>query len=64
MPRERVELIARESIKALATPELKRIVEDNGLYVVGSQPDEFASYLKKDYEFQGALMEELGMKAK
>lgn len=64
VPRDRVELIARESAKALASPELKRIVEDNGLFVVGSSPDEFTAYVKKDYEFQGRLMEELGMKAK
>lgn len=64
VPRERVELIARESIKALASPELKRIVEDNGLFVVGSQPDEFTAYLKDDFAFQGTLMEELGLKAK
>ena len=64
VPRERVDLIARESAKALASPELKRIVEDNGLFVVGSKPDEFAAYLKNDYAFQGTLMDELGMKAK
>ena len=59
MPRDRVELIARESAKALASPELKRIVEDNGLFVVGSTPDELTAYVKKDYEFQGRLMDEL-----
>jgi tripartite-type tricarboxylate transporter receptor subunit TctC len=64
VPRDRVDLIARESIKALASPELKRIVEDNGLFVVGSKPDEFGAYLKNDYAFQGTLMDELGMKAK
>ena len=48
----------------LATPQLKRIVEDNGLYIVGSTPDEFNAYLKRDYEFQGGLMEELGLKVK
>jgi tripartite-type tricarboxylate transporter receptor subunit TctC len=64
VPRARVELIHREAVKALATPQLKRIVEDNGLYIVGSTPDEFNAYLKRDYEFQGGLMEELGLKVK
>lgn len=64
VPRDRVERIHRESVRALATPELKRIVEDNGLYVVGSSPDEFTKYVASDYEFQGRIMEELGMKAK
>jgi tripartite-type tricarboxylate transporter receptor subunit TctC len=64
VPRERVERIARESIKALGTPELKRVIEDNGLFPVGSSPDEFTAYLRKDYEFQGKLFDELGLKPK
>jgi tripartite-type tricarboxylate transporter receptor subunit TctC len=46
----------------LATPQLKRIVEDNGLYIVGSSPEAFAAYLKRDHEFQGRLMGELGLR--
>jgi tripartite-type tricarboxylate transporter receptor subunit TctC len=64
VPPERTERIYRESAKALKAPELKRIVEDNGLFIVGSSPDEFAAYLKRDNEFQGRLMEELGLKPK
>ncbi len=65
VPRERVERIARESIKALATPELEAHRRGQRAVTWSARtPDEFAAYLKKDYEFQGALMEELGMKAK
>ena len=64
VPRERVERIHKETVKALASPELKRIVEQNGLYVVGSTPEEFAAYVARDHAFQGRLMEELGLKAK
>lgn len=63
-PKERVERIYRESAKALATPELKRIIEINGLYTVGSTPDEFTAYLKRDYEYQGRLIDELGLRPK
>lgn len=64
VPRERLDLVARETVKALETPVLKRIIEDNGLFPVGSTPDAFADYLAKDHAFQGKLMEELGLKAK
>jgi len=61
-PRDRIERIHRESVKALATPELKRIMTTAGMYVVGSTPDEFDAFLRKDYEYQGRLMEEIGLK--
>lgn len=63
-PKDRVERVYREAAKALATPELKRIIESNGLYPVGSTPDEFSAYLKQDYEYQGRLMDELGLRPK
>ena len=63
-PRERVDRIYRETIRALATPEIKRLIEDAGLYVVGSSPDEFAAFLKKDFDYQGRLMDELGLRNK
>jgi putative tricarboxylic transport membrane protein len=63
-PRERVERFQRETAKALATPEIRRLIEDNGLYVVGSTPDAFAAFLTQDFAYQGRLMEEIGMKAR
>lgn len=63
VPQDRVDRIYQETAKALATPELKNIIQDNGLFVVGSTPDAFAAYVKKDYEYQNALMNELGLKA-
>lgn len=64
VPKDRVARIHQETVKALASPELKRIVEQNGLFVVGSSPDEFAAYLARDYAYQGGLIQELGLKAK
>ena len=63
-PRDRIDRIHRGAIKALATPEIKRVIEVGGFYAVGSTPDEFAAFLKKDYEYQGRLMGDLGLKAK
>jgi tripartite-type tricarboxylate transporter receptor subunit TctC len=63
-PKDRLERIYKETTKALATPELKRIIETNGLYSVGSTPDDFAAYLKQDYDDQGRLMDELGLRPK
>ncbi|MBN8991427.1 MAG: tripartite tricarboxylate transporter substrate binding protein [Rhizobiales bacterium] len=64
VPKDRVDLIYRESIKALASPDLRRIVEDNGLFIVGSSPDEFAAYIKQDFDYQSKLMDELDLRQK
>lgn len=61
-PRERIELIYRESVKALATSELKRIMSISAMYPVGSSPDEFDAFLKKDFDYQGRLMDQLGLR--
>jgi tripartite-type tricarboxylate transporter receptor subunit TctC len=63
-PRDRIDRIYRESLKALSTPEVKRVIEIGGFYVVGSSPDEFTAFLKQDFEYQNRLMDELGLKAK
>jgi tripartite-type tricarboxylate transporter receptor subunit TctC len=64
VPKDRVDLIYRESVKALASPDLRRIVEDNGLFIVGSSPEEFAAYIKQDFDYQGKLMDELDLRQK
>jgi hypothetical protein len=33
-----------------------------GMYPVGSRPDEFAAFLENDFDYQGRLMGELGLK--
>ena len=63
-PSDRIDRIYRESLTALASPELKRVMETAGMYAVGSRPEEFAAFLKKDLDYQGRLMDELGLKAK
>jgi tripartite-type tricarboxylate transporter receptor subunit TctC len=34
------------------------------MYGVGSSPDEFAQFLKADYDYQDKLMTELGLKVR
>ena len=60
-PKDRVELIFRESRKALEAPELKNVIERGGQYVVGAGPDDFLAFLKKDDAYQKKLMSDLGL---
>jgi len=62
-PKEHIDRIYSESKKALAAPEVARVIDAAGMYVVGSSPAEFAAFLQHDYEYQGKLMSELGLKA-
>jgi tripartite-type tricarboxylate transporter receptor subunit TctC len=63
-PRDRVDRVYRETLKALASPALQRVIDSAGQYVVGSTPDEFAAFLKQDFDYQGKLMDELDLKPK
>ena len=62
-PKEHIDRIYSESKKALAAPEVAGVINAAGMYVVGSSPAEFAAFLRHDYEYQGKLMSELGLKA-
>jgi tripartite-type tricarboxylate transporter receptor subunit TctC len=61
-PLDRIERIYRASKNALASPVLKRVLEVSGMYAVGSSPEEFATFLNRDYQYQDKLMGELGLK--
>ncbi len=61
-PLDRIERIYGASKNALASPELKRVLEVSGMYAVGSSPEEFATFLNRDYQYQNKLMGELGLK--
>jgi tripartite-type tricarboxylate transporter receptor subunit TctC len=62
--KDHIDRIDRESKKSLEAPEVTRVINASGMYVVGSSPTEFAAFLQHDYEYQGRLMEELGLKTK
>ncbi|HEY1614913.1 MAG TPA: tripartite tricarboxylate transporter substrate-binding protein [Rhizomicrobium sp.] len=63
-PRARIDAIYRASKDALSSPQLKRVFDVSGMYAVGSSPEEFAAFLKQDYQYQDKLMGELGLKVK
>ena len=60
-PKDRLEILYRESRKALEAPELKNVIERGGQYVVGAGPDDFLAFLKKDDAYQKKLMSDLGL---
>ena len=62
--RDRIDRIHQESRKALDAPELTRVINAAGMYVVGSSPAEFAAFLQQDYDYQDKLMTELGLKVR
>jgi tripartite-type tricarboxylate transporter receptor subunit TctC len=61
-PADRVDRIYSESVKALGSPEMKRVMDVSGMYPVGSSPEEFAAFLRKDFQYQDHLLGELGLK--
>jgi tripartite-type tricarboxylate transporter receptor subunit TctC len=63
-PQDYIDRIYKESTKALDTLEVARAINAAGMYVVGSSPAEFAAFLQHDYDYQGKLMTELGLKSK
>jgi tripartite-type tricarboxylate transporter receptor subunit TctC len=63
-PQDYIDRIYKESKKALDTPEVAHVINAAGMYVVGSSPAEFAAFLQHDYDYQGKLMTELGLKSR
>jgi tripartite-type tricarboxylate transporter receptor subunit TctC len=61
-PRDRIDLIYRESSKAMNSPEVQKFLSGSGMYLVNSGPEEFGAFLKKDYNYQDKLMAEVGLK--
>jgi putative tricarboxylic transport membrane protein len=59
-PRERVELINREALRALETPLVKKVIADSGLRAAGTTPEDFALYLEKDFAWQKDIAKRIG----
>jgi tripartite-type tricarboxylate transporter receptor subunit TctC len=60
-PRERVELMQREIVVAMKTPELAKLIEESDLVPKGSTPDEFARFLAADLPKVLAIFKRLGI---
>jgi tripartite-type tricarboxylate transporter receptor subunit TctC len=63
-PRTHIDLIHREVKKAMATPEMKNVLEKSGLALRASTPEEFKEFLAKDYAFQADIIKRIGIQPK
>ncbi len=61
MPRPVAECFATEARKALDDPQIAAQVENFGLFIVGSKPDEFAAIIRRESEVMGRLIKSLGI---
>jgi len=61
VPAEIVRRMHTEVVKALAVPEVRKYFADNFLFPVGSSPDEFAEFIRKDIELQASIVKRIGL---
>jgi hypothetical protein len=61
VPQTIVRKVYAEVAKAVATPEAKKMLADGGLIPVGSSPEEFAEFLKKDVVKQADVIRKIGL---
>ena len=57
---EIVRRIHGEVTKIVALPETKKLLEDNSLHPIGSSPEEFADFIKKDIVRQAEIVRMIG----
>jgi len=62
-PRDRIDHIHRAAVKALADLGLRKIFEGGALEIVGSTPEEFAAFLKEDFQRQRFIVTQLGLQS-
>jgi tripartite-type tricarboxylate transporter receptor subunit TctC len=63
-PKPLVERMAAEARQALQTEELKKFLQNSGLAMVGSSPDEFRKFLEEDIAFQREVFKRIGLQQK
>jgi tripartite-type tricarboxylate transporter receptor subunit TctC len=63
MPKEIVERLNRELVKALANPEVMAAMHKTGVEPQSSTPEEFARYIEREYHTWGKVVREAGIKA-
>lgn len=61
VPSEIVRRVHAEVVKALAVPEVIRQLEESFLFPVGSSPQEFAEFIRKDIALQASIMKRIGL---
>ena len=63
LPKPIVERLHGEIAKALANPEVVAAMKKTGVEPQSSRPEEFAAYIKKEYETWGKVIKQAGIKA-
>ena len=61
-PRAIVTRLNREIVRTLNTPEVKEKLFASGFEVVGSAPEQLASYVKSEMAVIGKVVKETGMR--
>ncbi len=59
-PQPIIRRIYGEVVKAVALPETKKHLADNSLIPIGSSPEEFADFIKKDVARQAEIVRKIG----
>jgi tripartite-type tricarboxylate transporter receptor subunit TctC len=62
-PRDIVERLNREIVKALKSPEVKELLNKQGLEAAPSTPEDLAAFMKREYDTWGKVVKEAGIKA-
>jgi len=62
-PRDVIGRLHREAVSALAAPEVRRRLTNNGAEPVGSTPAQFGTYLKRELEKWGGVVKRSGARA-
>ncbi|HEX4927955.1 MAG TPA: tripartite tricarboxylate transporter substrate binding protein [Burkholderiales bacterium] len=63
MPKPVVDRLHDEIAKALANPEVVAAMKKTGVEPQSSRPEEFAAYIKREYETWGRVIKQAGIKA-
>jgi tripartite-type tricarboxylate transporter receptor subunit TctC len=61
-PAEMVRRVHGEVARAVALPETRKTLADNGLIPTGTSPDEFAAFLRKDVARHANIVKRIGLK--
>ena len=61
-PKEIVERLNKEIVKALAHPQVVAALNKTGTEPKSSSPEEFAAYIKREYDTWGKVVKEAGIK--
>jgi len=61
-PKEIIDRLSKEIVKALANPQVVSALHKTGTEPKSSSPEEFAAYIKREYDTWGKVVKEAGIK--